>query len=258
MAVRTRFLQIGISLVNIAIIALVFTSIWPFPSGEFKVDLPNANDVRWSYSDGNVTVIAPFTIDNGWIYDVNDLAVSYRVTNLSGNVLGQNVIRLATIAAGRVTDSQIDFTFNIAEFYDKGGLGMIFRDDSLHFDVDVSCLYTMKLIKFEASYQADVPWDALIRGYGVTDVAPTGVGTQLSVDYWIETSPVLASLGSVPMSLSVYDGSGNPLLYPPIAQTLQLGRNSSGTVTFTPTTIGAPPYEVHFEILDFQFVKRWP
>ncbi len=256
MAVRRAFLQIGITLVNVAIVVLVFTSIWPFPSGEFKVDLPSTNDVTWSYSNGNIHVIAPFTIDNGWIYDVNDLVISYRVTNLSRVVLGQDVIPFETIPAHSVTHSQIDFTFNVTRFYEQGGLGMVFADDYLLFDIGVSCLYTMKLIKFEATYQAEVPWDALIQDYGVTSVA--WVGTDLSVDYYIATSPMLAPLGSVPMMVSVYDGSGNPLLYPPIVQTVELGTNSSGTFTFTPMGLGAPPYEVHFTIFDFQFVGRWP
>jgi len=242
--------------VNIAIVALVFTSIWPFPSGEFKVDLPDSNDVRWSYSDGIIHVIAPFTVNNEWIYDVDDLEIGYRVTNQSDVVLADNVIRLGTLPAGRVTDSQIDFTFNITEFYQAGGLGMIFKDDSLHFEVDVSCFYTMKLIKFEASYQAEVPWDALIRDYGVTNISASG--TTLYVDYFVDTSPMLAPLGSVPMMLSVYDGDGNPMLYPPIVQNLELGGNSSGQLAFTPATVGAPPYEVHFEILGYEFVSRWP
>jgi hypothetical protein len=256
MAVRKGFLQLGITLVNIAIVVLVFTSIWPFPSGEFKVDLPNTNDVQWSYSDGIIHVMAPFTVNNGWIYDVDDLEVSYSVTNQSGVMLADNLIRIGTLPAGRVTDSQIDFTFNITELYEAGGLGMIFQDDSLHFVVDVSCFYTMRLIEFEASYQADVPWDALIRDYGVTDISASG--TTLYVDYFVETSPMLAPLGTVPMRLSVYDDGGNPLLYPPVVQSLQLGRNSSGQLAFTPTTAGAPPYEVHFEILGYEFVTRWP
>lgn len=257
MAVRTRFLQIGIALVNVAIVALVFTSIWPFPSGEFKVDLPNANDVTWSYSDGNVNVLAPFTIDNGWIYEVNDLSIRYSVTNMTGVLLGQDVIDIGTIPAGRTTTSHIEFTFNVTRLYNQGSLGMVFRDDSLHFDVGISCYYTMKLIKFDASYVADVPWDALIRAYGVTDIR-WGMPTQ--VDYYIETSRILAPLGSVPISVSVYDGNGTPLLYPPVTQNVQLGVNHTGTLTFTPLVPAAIPssVEVHVQLLGYEFIMRWP
>jgi hypothetical protein len=257
MAVRTKFLQIGIAIVNIAIVALVFTSVWPFPSGEFSVDLPSANDVQWSYSDGNVHVIAPYTIHNGWIYDVNDLVLDYSVTNLERTTLSQNSIRIGTIPAGKVTSSHIDFTFNLTRLYGEGVLGMVFRDDSLHFDIGVTCFYTMKLIKFEASYQAEVPWDALIRAYGVS--APRWTGSSVAVDYYVETSSILAPLGSVPVILSLYDGNGN-LLIPLMTQVLRLGTNSTGTLTFAPTTPSTLPssLEVHFEVLGYQFVKRWP
>ena len=243
---------------NIAIIALVFTSIWPFPSGEFKVDLPNANDVTWSYADGNVHVIAPYTIHNGWIYDVDDLVIDYTVTNMSGTPLVHNSIQVGTVPAGHVTVSQLDFTFNITRLYNEGQLGMVFKDDSLHFDVSVSCFYTMKLIKFEASYEADVPWDALIRAYGVSP--PRVSGSSIAIDYYIETSHILAPLGSVPVTLSAYDSNGQPLFNPPIVQTLQLGVNSTGTLTFLPTVPSTIPsfVEVHFQVLGYEFVTRWP
>ena len=248
----------GIALVNIAIIALVFTSIWPFPSGEFKVELPNSNDVSWSYSDGIVHVLAPYTIDNGWIYDVDDLEVSYSVTNQTGKVLAAETIPIGVVPAGEVKNDEIDFTFNLTRFYNEGGMGMIFRDDSLHFEVSVSCMYTMKLIKFEATYETEVLWDALIRGYGVTNLTYTPAGATL--EYYIETSAILAPLGSVPATISVYDGNGDPLLYPPVTQSVRLGTNSSGVMTFTPTAPSVPPtsIEVRVQLLGFQFVMRWP
>jgi len=258
MAVRTRFLQIGIAIVNVAIVALVFTSVWPFPSGEFKVDLPSTNDITWSYSraDGCIHVVAPFSIDNGWIYDVDDLAISYMVTNMSNVVLAQDVIRFDSIPAGRVTDSRMDFAFNITDFYNDGGLGMVFADDSLHFEIDVSCLYTMKLIKFEASYFADVPWDALIQEYDVTDVSFTG--SQVVVDYFVTTSSMLRSLGNVPMTLMVYS-DGTPLCNP-ILTDIDLGTRSEDSITFTPLVPPSltGPYEVRFTVLGFQFSWEGP
>jgi hypothetical protein len=264
MAVRTRFLQIGVALVNIAILALVFTSVWPFPSGEFKVDLPNANDITWTYSDGVVEVVAPYSIDNGWIYDVDDLVISYTVTNISGKILSQAAIDVGTVPANRVTNSHFDFSFDLMKFYNEGGMGMIFRDDTLHLDVIVSCMYTMKLIKFEASYEAIVPWDALIRSYGIPPGTtehpnPGWTGTQVYVDYYIETSHILASLGSVSAVVSIDDGDGNQLLAP-ISQSITLGRNYSGTLAFTPTVPATFPASVvvHVQILGYQFYMRWP
>ena len=264
MAVRTRFLQIGVALVNIAILALVFTSVWPFPSGEFKVDLPNANDVTWTYTDGVVDVFAPYSIHNGWIYDVDDLVISYSVTNISGELLSQATIEVGTIPANRVTQSHFDFSFDLMKFYREGGMGMIFRDDTLRLDISVSCMYTMKLIKFDASYEAMVPWDALIRSYGISSGTPERpnpgwTGTQVYIDYYIETSSILASLGSVSAVVSIDDGVGTQLLAP-ISQDITLGTNYSGTLTFTPTIPATFPSAivVHVQIIGYQFDLRWP
>ncbi len=256
MAVRTRFLQIGVALVNVAILVLVFTSIWPFPSGEFKVDLPNANDVQWSYNpNGTVNVVAPFTIHNGWIYDVDDLVIQYSVTNVSGHLLKQDTISLGTLPAERVTSSQILFSFNLIEFYNNGGLGMVFQDDTLHLDVMVSCMYTMKLISFEASYVADVPWDALIRSYGVSNWTVTG--SLVSVSYWIETARILAPLGTVTASVTVLDSSRNAI-YGPLVQSIVLGANYTGTLQFTPTIPSALPSYVVVEMLGYHFEMGVP
>jgi len=260
MAVRTRFLHIGIAIVNIAIVALVFTSIWPFPSGEFSVDLPSTSDIVWSYNvaTGEIHVTAGYSVNNGWIFDVDDLAVAYNVTNFEHVTLSKATIFVGTLPAGKVTSSEIDFTFNLTRLYQQGAAEMVFRDDSLHFEINVTCCYTMRLIEFEASYQTDVPWDALIRAYGVS--APRWSGGSVAIDYYLQTSPLLSSLNPVPpLSISVYDGNGN-LLLAPIHQSVLLGVNYTGTVTFTPTAPSVLPtsFVVHFEFLGYAFVERWP
>ncbi len=256
MAVRARFLQIGIALVNIAIVGLVFTSIWPFPSGEFKVDLPSANNVTWDYSNGLVNVSAPYAIHNGWIYDVNDLVITYRVTNVTGELLGQGNIDVGTIPADSVKTSSLNFTFDLIKFYNEGGLGMIFMDDTLRLEVGVSCMYTMKLISFNASYEAVVPWDALIRSYNAT---VSQNGSQLLVNYHLDTSPMLARLGTVPLVVWVNDTSGNPIASP-VLQEVPLGGPYDGSFQLTPTIPVTPTTAivVSFSLLGFHFEVRLP
>lgn len=239
MAARDRLLQFGIAAVNIVIVALMFTSIWPFPHGDFKVDLPSESEVEWSYSNGVVHVTAPYSIDNGGYYDVNDLVLSYSVVNITGYPLADQRIVIGDIPAGQVTASELDFTFDLLRLFNDGALGMVFSDDLLRFRIDVSCYYTMKLVQFDASYQVSVPWDALIKGYGIdwtaSHLPDPPAFTNLPpyfVVYWLDTSDLLRGLPAAQVTVTVLGAtSGSPATG---STTIQLGGNNTGSVTFDP------------------------
>lgn len=215
----------SIALVNVVIFALVFTSVWPFPSGDFKVDLPSPNEIVWGYEDGVVTVSAPYTIDNGGFYDVADLVIDYDVRNYTGAPIHSGSIDIGTLSAGTITSDSIDFTFPLLEMYQSGLTWMVFNDDFLNFAVDVSCYYTMKLVHFYAEYRVSVPWDALIQELAFEDASIDD--GQLLLDYHVSTSEILEGQASVVAYL--YDGA---TLVMQESQTVPLGRYYSGTLAF--------------------------
>lgn len=233
MAARIRLLQLAIAVVNLSIVVLAFTSIWPFPSGDFKVDLPSASEVTWTYADGVVQVHAPYTIDNGGFYDVSQLTLSYMVTNYTHYEITEKTINIGDIPAGTVQSSSLDFDFDLMNLYNSGAQWMVFNDDLLNFHVEVSCFYTMELVKFDASYQVSVPWDALIRGYGISNyaiVAPAAIGDPMSVsvDYWLNTADLLHSLPPAQVAVRYM---GNATQLGTVQTTVQLGGNHTQTVT---------------------------
>ncbi len=219
----------AIAVVNLSIVVLVFTSIWPFPSGDFKVDLPSSTEVTWTYADGVVQVHAPFTIDNGGFYDVNQLTLSYMVTNYTHYQITEKTINIGDISAGTVLSSALDFDFDLIGLYNSGAQWMVFNDDLLNFHVEVSCFYTMKLIKFDASYQVSVPWDALIRGYGIIDTtfaAPAAIGDPVTatVTYWLNTADLLRGLPAAQVSFGFY---ANETRLGQVQSTVRLGGNET-------------------------------
>jgi hypothetical protein len=248
MAARTRILQLAVAAVDIIIVALVFTSIWPFPSGDFRVHLPSAHEISWTYSDGVVHVVAPYSIDNGWIYDVYDLTLKYSVSNGTSSELAGQTIPIGSIPAGKITSSALDFQFDLLEKYNSGIDWMVFHDDMLYFYLEVSCLYTMKLIEFDATYQVSVPWDALIQGYGIADYSYSlGPPTSVSVSYWLNTSTLLSNLPPAQVTVSYY---GDSTLMGQALTTIQLGGSNNGVIAMDITPALASSYSV---ILDIQF-----
>ena len=232
MAARIRLLQLAIAVVNLFIVGLVFTSVWPFPSGDFNVDLPSASEITWTYAEGVVQVHAPYTIDNGGFYDVSQLTLSYLVTNYSHYEIMENTIDIGNIPAGSVYPSSLDFDFDLMSLYNNGAQWMIFNDDLLNFHVEVSCYYTMELVKFDASYQVSVPWDALIRGYGISNYtidppATLGDPMSVSVDYWLSTTDLLDNLPPAQVTVR-YMGDATQM--GTVDTSVQLGGNHTQTV----------------------------
>ncbi len=225
MAASIRAVQAAIAAVNVVIFALVFTSVWPFPSGDFNVDLPSPNEVEWGYADGVVSVSAPYTIDNGGFYDVADLLISYDVRNYTNAPVYSGEIDIGTLPAGQVTSDTIDFTFPLLELYESGDTWMVFNDDFLNFQVEVSCYYTMDLVHFYADYRVSVPWDALIREVALDDVSSED--GLLSIDYHLVTSEILQ--GSASVTAQLYNGTE---LLADTTSTVALGGSHAGTLFF--------------------------
>ena len=242
MATRTKALTVGVASVNFIIFLLAFTSIYPFPAGDFKIDLPSPNEILWDYDSGVVTVTAPFSIDNGGFYDVDDLELRYEVTNYTNVLIAQDLIELGTLKAGTVSDGEIEFSFDLLELYDEGLTWMVFNDDLLNFVVEVSCFYTMKLVEFDARYSVSIPWDALIQDVAVEDVRFDPGSMQLLVDYRVTTSDILSS--EAVLTASLLDGSS---VISETSETVRLGRVHTGTLEFD-VPVGSSPDSVLLEI----------
>jgi len=259
MAARTRLLQLAIAVVNIVIAALVFTSIWPFPSGDVKVDLPSASEVQWTYDNGVVHVTAPFSIDNGGFWDIEELTVRYEVTNYTQDLIIEDTKEIGTIAVGQLVFSNIDFEFDLLQLYNQGITQMVFNDDMLNFFVEVNCGYTMKMVKFDATYQVSVPWEALIQDYGLVGDPYFSLGPplELTVNYSLTTSNLLSSLPPAQITVSYFADAN---LMGQGSTQIQLGGTSEGTVTMSITPELATTYMIEIEVLvaGLTYVERIP
>lgn len=260
MAARTRVLQVAIAAVNLCIVALAFTSIWPFPHGDFKVDLPSASEVEWSYDNGVVHVTAPYSIDNGWIYDVDDLSVHYSVTNYSGVSIAEQTFPIGTLPAGAIAPGTLDFTIDVLGLYQSGITWMVFHDDILNFRIDVSCFYTMKMVKFDATYTTSVNWDALIRSWGVEQPSALPVpGVPYPINYTLNTSSILSYLPPAQVNITfLQDG----VLAGWGTSDILLGGDRRGQVYLNavPDFIPGPgtyTFAYEFRVLDFVLSDSW-
>lgn len=207
-----RILQISITIINIAVAALVLTSIYPFVTGNFQVHLPDDSDVGWYYDDGVVTLSAPVGITNGGFYDVTDVRLHVEVENISGFKICDSVSDWGTIQAGSEFMELIEVSVDIVDLLESGAYWMIFNRDYLDVSIEFNCKYTLGLIKFDAFYQVAVQWDGLIQdiSFGSPELVNSSGEFYVRVPYTIATDDILSGLGD--FSLEVFnDTSSNPI-----------------------------------------------
>jgi len=207
-----RILQISITVINIAVAALVITSIYPFVTDNFQVHLPDDSDVGWYYDDGVVTLSAPVGITNGGFYDVTDVRLHVEVENMTGFKICDSVSEWGTIQAGSEFMELLEVSVDVLELLESGAYWMLFNQDYLDVMIEFNCKYTLGLIKFDAYYQVAVPWDGLIQdiSFGSPELVNSSGEYHVRVPYSITTDQILSGLGD--FGLEIYnDMSSNPI-----------------------------------------------
>lgn len=228
-----RILRISISIVNIAVVAMVILAVYPFVTGDFAVDLPTQDDLDWYYIDGNLTLSAPVIIRNGGFYDVSDIAVTTSVENRSHYSIVNQVTPWGTIAAGAQATKQITFTLDLKKLVADGSDYMIFHEDTFVVDISISAKYALGLISFVGQYQVTYPWDGLILGMGFigTPSLFNQTGTYgVNILYYLHTNHLLAGLGG-DFSLSLSNGTGDDIAFS--SQHVDFGVNYSDALNLS-------------------------
>jgi len=193
-----RILRMMISMASIAVAIIVITSVWPFATGQFSIDLPDESDIVWSYSSGVVTLSAPVGINNGGFYAIEDVVVTITVTNSTGYELLDSYEEWGTIAPGTPFSQTVDFSIDFIELLSAGADWMIFNPDFFDIHITIDCKYTFRLISFTAEYALPYNWDGLIidMGFGEPTLESPSPGTyQVIQPYNIWTNELLLGLG---------------------------------------------------------------
>ncbi|MEM2839401.1 MAG: hypothetical protein QW505_06020 [Thermoplasmata archaeon] len=226
-----RVLRIVISIINIIIATLVITSVWPFATGEFSVDLPRATDIDWGYSGGLVTLSAPVTVRNAGFYNIDDVIVRTSVTNSTKFELINATERWGRIPAGSVFGETVNFSIDFNSLMSSGADWMVFNPDFFEIEITISCRYTLGLIGFSAEYKLPYSWDGLIIdfGFGRGELESPSPGVyQISQPYYVWTNSILSGYaGDFSLDLRVAS-SGN--LTASSTDHIVLGRNYSDSL----------------------------
>lgn len=249
-------MRILVSIANIAVAAIVVLSIWPFVTGEFGVDLPTANEVSWTYSNGNLTLAAPIRINNGGFYDVNDVVVYASARNQTGYEIFNSTSDWGTIPAGSIVPERLSFTLDLPKLLRDRSDWMIFHPDTFDVHVTISAKYTLRLVLFTADYQVPIPWDGLIQamGFGTPSLVNSSGIYGVQVPYYIQTSELLHGL-SGEFSISLRNGTGTTIST--VAQGVTLGINYSNVLSLGANYTAAMDLLMNNQTLTAEIIVRF-
>jgi hypothetical protein len=221
--------RIMVSLANISIAVIVILSVLPLVSDGFSVDVPEADDILWSFSGGSLTLTAPFGVTNGGFFDINDVEIAFSVSNQSGSKMLDVVNRWGTISSGTHVTRDINLPIDLAKLVEDGFGWMMLHSDRLVVKVTVTAKYTMKTILFTADREIQLPWDGLIQSYGFGQPALVNSSGSYSVQlpYYLDTADVLYGL-SRSASFSLSNGTGAEISS--ATEQVALGKNHSSVL----------------------------
>lgn len=219
---------------NIAIATLVITSIWPFATGEFSVDLPQAEDIVWSYAGGLLTLSAPVTVYNGGFYNIDDVTIHSLVTNSTKFELINETEQWGGIPAGAVFGETVNFSIDFEKLLASGAYWMVFNSDFFEIEITISCRYTLGLIGFSAEYKLPYNWDGLIIKMGFLRGelnSPSPGVYHIEQPYYIWTNNILAGYGG-DFSLELREETTGKFVASSTDH-IELGRNYSDSLILT-------------------------
>lgn len=228
-----RMIRIIISLANIVVAAIIVTSIWPFVTGDFSVDLPNQSEVDWSYSNGIATISAPVSIHNGGFYDIEDVKIFITVTNSTEFEIINSTDDWGIIRASSNFHETVEFSIDLGKMLSSGSAWMIFHPDFFDVHLLITCKYTWKLIGFSADYAIPINWDGLIRdiGFGTPTLDNSTLGhLRVIQPYYIWTNSLLAGFNG--NFSAVLRNATNSNLIASSSDDIDLGINYSGELVF--------------------------
>ena len=181
-------------LFKIAIVVIIVLSLFPFVTGDFKVDLPGSSNFNQSYQDGQFVFAGPVRISNGGVYDITDVTVDYQIENSTGYLLTEKTVEWGTLSARSEVTRLLVFSIDYARLTAESDW-MLFHRDSLVINVEFNASYTLGLIAFSVESQIAFPWNGQIFSTqsesSETNVSSysTSIGTPVVVNSSVAVAP---------------------------------------------------------------------
>jgi hypothetical protein len=221
--------------VYLVLIGILVLTVVPLIQGGMDVEVPESNQVNWSYENGIITSDVTIGIYNGGVLDIEDCRFRADSTVDNGSFITSSQSSSTNLKAKEWTYVTIPLTFNVNELTRIMEQDVVYNGATVNITLDLSTYVALRLIHFELSTPEGQSFEipALISNVQVdmnqASIVPYGDGYALSIPYSFDASSLIVGktislhgglrnetdgLGSVDRSLTIQQHNSEDLIIP--------------------------------------------
>ncbi len=173
----------------------------------------NVGDIQMLPSGSGISFSLPFSIDNGGFYEIANLNLTTRVTDVNGTVLDRTETFVPSIPQGSVANSSHTISVDIDEIMSLNHVGLLLEDSEFNVEI-FSALNFARAVPVEVSLNTSIPWGAPFANLHIGEISisssnSTHIAAEIGVSF-DNHAPIDIS-GT--LTLEVYNGSDEHVSY---------------------------------------------
>jgi len=221
--------------VYLVLIGILVLTVVPLIQGGMDVEVPESNQVNWSYENGIITTDVTIGIYNGGVLDIEDCRFRADSTVENGSFVTSSQSMSTNLKAKEWTYVTIPLTLNVNELTRIMEQDVVYNGATVNITLDLSTYVALRLIHFELSTPEGQSFEipALISNEQVdvsqASIVPYGDGYALSIPYSFDASSLIVGqtislhgglrndtdgIGSVNRSLTIQEHNSDDLIIP--------------------------------------------
>lgn len=188
-----KLYNIFIALFQIIVILLLFMAVYPLAIQGIRIEEIGEPDITF---DGNSIILkVPVKIINGGFYDINDITLSYILTNSTSEFLKDSQY-LGSIKGGEDAVIPLLVNMDLKKIYEMEAPDFyhFFHQDTLEANFTLSLKYLLDMVYFTTEYNTILTWKPPIKGYSMGEnyrFFMNSTGLYLTIPFTLDTASYL-------------------------------------------------------------------
>lgn len=165
MKIPTKMLSIATFIIWIIIVSFSITIVL----SAMNLDI-NIGEIQMSPSSKGIKFQAPFSIDNKGYYDIADLNLTTRVTDLNGTILDLTETTIPSIPQGSTINESHTISIDLDTILSMDLIPLLVNDSSFNIEIFVGLNFA-RVIPTQLSTNITIPWGAPLAKFSVGNIS---------------------------------------------------------------------------------------
>ncbi len=181
--------RVFVALFQIAIVVLMFLGVYFIGTQQIRVEEVGTPDI--TFDGTNIILKVPVKIVNGGVYDINDITLSYRLSNASSQFT-ESQEYLGSVEGGDDAVIPLPVEINLTEIYkmEAPNFYHFFHRDTFEANFTLSLKYLLNMVSARMNYSTAITWKPPIKGYSLGDEYTffmNSSGLHLKIPFYLNT-----------------------------------------------------------------------